>query len=131
MPSFSKASEDKLKTCHPDLQIILRTVIQDFDFSVIFGHRTKEEQDALFAQGRDMPGKIVTNKRFPDSKHNAMPSLAVDVAPYPIDWDDENRFHELAGRILEAAALMAIVVIWGGNWKSPHDLGHFELAKGG
>ena len=30
-----------------------------------------------------------------ESKHNCEPSRAVDIAPYPIDWDDRERFSHL------------------------------------
>ncbi len=59
-----------------------------------------------------------------------MPSLAVDLAPYPIDWNDLKRFHELAGRILEVAALLDIPLTWGGHWHSFKDYPHYELPKG-
>jgi peptidoglycan L-alanyl-D-glutamate endopeptidase CwlK len=43
------------------------------------GLRTFAEQDALFAQGRTKPGRIVTNARGGESNHNY--GLAVDLYP--------------------------------------------------
>lgn len=117
---FSKRSESRLETIHPDLQTILRTVIQDYDFSILCGYRGEREQNHLFNTGKSL-------LRFPKSNHNTKPSRAVDVAPYPIDWEDLNRFHELAGRILEVANLLNIGLTWGGHWKTFPDYSHFEL----
>ena len=47
---------------------------------VISGHRTWEEQDALYAKGRTKPGKRVTNARGGYSNHNF--GTAVDFAVF-------------------------------------------------
>lgn len=124
MPKFSPTSEARLKEVDPALQTILRTVIQDYDFSVLCGYRGEAEQNLLFSGGK-------SQLQWPKSKHNVMPSRAVDVAPYPIDWNDLSRFHELAGRILEAAHLLNIPITWGGHWKTFKDYPHFEITGGG
>ncbi len=83
MNTFSEISKTRLKTCHKDLQILFAHVIQDYDCSIVCGHRDKEEQDKAFAERN-------STKKYPNSKHNKMPSLAVDAAPYEkgtgIDW---------------------------------------------
>jgi peptidoglycan L-alanyl-D-glutamate endopeptidase CwlK len=69
------------------------------------------------------------------SKHNSKPSLAVDIAPYPIDWADDERFYFLAGIIKAASHQVGVKVRWGGDWDSDDDfhdqtfmdLGHFEI----
>ena len=132
MPYFSKRSNDKLETCHEDIVRVMRTVIQWSDFSIICGIRLEEEQNEAYAKG-------YSKVKFPDSKHNAAPpkkSKAVDVAPYPIDWNDKRRFDILAGRILMAAELMDIKLRWGGDWDSDgdvkdqtfNDVGHYEIS---
>lgn len=128
MPKFSQASKDRLETCHPDIQRVLNEVIQHIDFTVLEGHRGEEKQNAAFEAGK-------SKLRFPQSKHNNRPSLAVDIAPYPIDWQDWRRFDLLAGYVLGIAAHMGITLRWGGDWDSDHDmkdqtfndLPHFEL----
>jgi peptidoglycan L-alanyl-D-glutamate endopeptidase CwlK len=122
MATFSKVSEERLRTCHEDIQAVCRAVIHDFDFSVLCGYRGEEEQNAAYSDGK-------SRLRYPASAHNKKPSRAVDLAPYPIDWNDEERFHELAGRILETAALMGIVMKWGGHWKTFKDMPHFEIPE--
>ena len=74
-----------------------------------------------------------------------MPSNAVDVVPYPVDWNDRERFFYFAGLVLAMADMLYDVgqmkhkVRWGGNWRGFNngvidfskntfdDLPHFEL----
>lgn len=128
MPSFSERSTRELETCHPDLQILFQTVIRTYDCTIIKGHREQTEQDEAFRSGR-------SKLRFPLSKHNKMPSLAVDVSPYPIDWHDTKRFYHFAGYVLGTAESLGIKIRWGGDWNCNNDLSdqtffdlpHFEL----
>lgn len=136
MYSFSLRSLDNLESCHPDLQLVCNQVIQVFDFSVLEGHRGKREQNHYLAEGK-------SQLAWPNSKHNSIPSMAVDVAPYPIDWNNRSRFILLAGYMMMAAEILYSLGIishklrWGGDWdmdQNPenetfHDLGHFELIK--
>jgi peptidoglycan L-alanyl-D-glutamate endopeptidase CwlK len=143
MPTFGKTSLDRLLTCHKDLQTVLNEVIKDFDFAVISGERTIEEQQKLFAQGRTTKGPVVTwvdgvNKK---SNHNYSPSRAVDIAPSPIDWNDRERFIYLAGHIMSTAdrlfreGKIEHKIRWGGDWNNNDrtkdekqtDLPHFEI----
>ena len=86
MPRYSTASVLKLTDCHEDLQRLFREVIKHFDNTIITGHRDKEAQEAAYREGR-------SQVRFPHGKHNKLPSDAVDSAPYPINWEDRERFH--------------------------------------
>ena len=129
MPAFGARSRERLASCHPDLQRLFNEVVKGFDCAVIYGHRTVEEQQDLYAQGRTKPGKIVTkldgvSKR---SKHNESPSLAVDVVPYPIDWDDLDAFRDLADHTKRVARDLGIGVVWGGDWSRFRDYPHWEL----
>jgi peptidoglycan L-alanyl-D-glutamate endopeptidase CwlK len=129
MPSFSRQSEARIATCHPKIQLVCYDVIRFFDFTVTCGHRGEAEQNALYEIGRrGIEGeKIVTRAKWGQSKHNKKPSPAIDVAPWPIDWDDLGRFHELAGRMLHSAACLGVPLVWGGHWEKLQDLPHFEL----
>lgn len=120
MPEFSKASKDKLATCHPFLQEICYELIKEIDFTVICGHRNKEEQDAAFSKGS-------SKLKWPKSKHNSEPSRAVDIAPYPIDWNNHVAFESLAKRFKQIAEEKSIKIKWGGDFKGFRDLPHFEL----
>lgn len=74
MYSFSARSMRNLKTAHPLLQDISKEVIKYVDFTVITGHRSEEEQNALYPK--------YTKLRWPNGKHNTYPSVAIDIAPY-------------------------------------------------
>lgn len=128
MPSFGKASQEKLATCDPRLQKVFNEVIRHFDCTVIEGHRGEAAQNKAFAEGK-------SKLKYPQSKHNKTPSLAADVLPYPIDWNDTNRMRYFAGFVVGIAATMGIKIRWGGDWNqntelkdnSFNDLPHFEL----
>lgn len=120
MYKFGKASRERLATCHPDLQRLFNEVIKEIDCSIICGHRTAEEQEKAFKGG-------FSKVQFPNSKHNQMPSLAVDVAPYPIDWNDVAGFERLAEVVKRKAKELNIKIVWGGDWKRFVDRPHWEL----
>lgn len=134
MPKFSNESKANLKTCHRDLRLTLKLAINFYDFKVLEGHRGEDRQNRLFEEGK-------SKLQWSSSKHNKSPSRAVDIAPWPIDWEDERRFCYLAGvihgcheRLLETG-LITCQLRWGGNWDQDEhlddnkfdDLGHFEL----
>ena len=129
MPSFSEQSSSTLAQCHIDLQRVCDEVIKSYDFTIVEGYRSNERQDELFRQGKS---KLQAGM----SKHNSDPSLAVDIVPYPIDWEDVGRFYLLAGFMFQAASDLGVRLRWGGDWDGDwdhkdqtfHDLPHFELA---
>ena len=130
MPRFGKKSMSKLETCHEDLQQVFYQVIKHFDCSVLEGHRGEELQNKYFDEGK-------SKVRFPKGKHNANPSNAVDVVPWPIDWDDTDRMYYFAGFVKGIAAMLDIPLRWGGDWNDNtevkdtgfKDLPHFELKQ--
>lgn len=130
MNKFSKRSRERLESCHADLIALCERVLEVYDFSVLEGHRSGERQDELFRQGK-------SKVKAGESKHNFTPSLAVDIAPYPIDWTDSNRFYLLAGMMFQAAHELGVKLRWGGDWnrnwdhkdQAFMDLPHFELVK--
>jgi hypothetical protein len=128
MPNFSSRSQINLAQCHPNLQRVFNEVVKTFDCTIFTGERGQEQQDELFRQGK-------TKVKFPGSKHNQSPSLAVDAAPYPIDWHDRERASFFAGYVLGIASELDIELRWGGDWDQDwqvrdnnfDDLWHFEL----
>lgn len=128
MPSFSGPSKKRLSTCDKKLQTLFNEVVKHFDCSVLCGHRGEEEQNKAYKAGN-------SQKQFPHGKHNKLPSNAVDVAPYPIDWDDRERFQYFAGFVLGTAKQLGINIRYGGDWDSDNDLKdnnfddlvHFEI----
>ena len=130
MPKFGKTSKRRLNTCDEDLQELFEVVVKYFDCSVLEGHRGKELQDKYFDEGK-------SKVKFPKGKHNANPSNAVDVVPYPVDWKDTDRMYYFAGFVKGVAAFMGIPIRWGGDWNDDtqvkdtgfKDLPHFELRR--
>ena len=128
MAKFGNKSKKNLSTCHEDLQKVFNEVIKYVDCSVLEGHRDERTQDRLFEEGK-------TKVRYPMGRHNSSPSRAVDVVPYPIDWEDRERFHLFAGFVLGVARRMGITLRWGGDWNMNfevddnnfYDFPHFEL----
>ena len=130
MPRFGKRSRSRLSTCDDRLQDLFKEVVKHFDCSVIQGHRGKADQNKAFDEGR-------SKLRYPDGNHNAVPSKAVDVAPYPIDWSDRDRFHYFSGFVMGIASQMGLKIRWGGDWDRDtqvkdnkfDDLPHFEIRE--
>lgn len=118
MPRFGAASEAQLATCHPDLQRVLRKAIEVVDFSVVEGHRGQQAQEAAYAKG-------LSKVHYPHGKHNATPSLAADVAPYPIDWSSRQaaveRFVYLQGVIRACAHSLGVSIRQGLDWDGDLD----------
>jgi peptidoglycan L-alanyl-D-glutamate endopeptidase CwlK len=123
---FGKRSEAALATCHPDLVAVARRALQltTIDFGVTEGHRGEKAQEAAFAAGR-------SKLHFDKSKHNRMPSEALDVVPWPVNWSDARLFREIALAFKAAARELGIAIKWGGDFKTFVDPPHFELAKAG
>lgn len=128
MPQFSIKSKGRLESCDPRLAALLEEIVKHYDCTVLQGHRDEETQNRYFDEGR-------SKVRWPDGKHNSQPSMAVDVAPYPIDWEDKQRFYLFSGYVLGTARQMGINLRWGGDWDGDwdirdqtfDDLVHFEL----
>jgi len=138
MYAFGRRSLQNLNTCDTFLQKVLIRAMsyQLMDFAIICGHRDEAAQNRAFNSRN-------SKKRWPDSKHNHLPSIAVDVAPWPIDWNDHLAFARLYG-IIEAASVEVrgaegsdTKLRWGGDWdgdgesndQSFMDIGHFEMVK--
>jgi len=132
MPKFSNKSDLSLDTCHPLLQELFREVIKDRDCTIIEGHRTRRRQNQLFEEEK-------SKVQWPESKHNAMPSQAVDAGPCipgkGIPWAEQENFYAFGGYVKGVAKLLGIKIRWGGDWDNDNDvkdqkfndLAHFEL----
>jgi peptidoglycan L-alanyl-D-glutamate endopeptidase CwlK len=132
MPAFGSASLRQLATCDVRLQQLFQDVVLFWDCQVLEGKRSEAQQRINVANG--------VSKTL-DSKHVyplGMPSLAVDVAPYPVKWNDLPRFYAFGGFVIGTARKMGVTLRWGGDWDSDrdfsdqrfNDLPHFELVDG-
>ena len=94
--------------------------------AVIFeGYRSLPRQKELYAQGRTMPGDIVTNSQPGYSYHQY--GLSIDlVFDTNKPWGKDHPWAEL-GKLGESYGLE-----WGGSWKypAPFDRPHFQLTHG-
>lgn len=134
MPKFSQESFSKLSTCHLDLQAIFFEVVKSFDCTVLVGYRNEEDQHIAFNAGK-------SKLDWPNGKHNTQPSNAIDVAPYPIDWNNIKQFYWFAGYVMGIAQRLkdegkiTHSIRYGGDWNCDkiiteqqfNDLVHFEL----
>ncbi len=109
MPRYSKRSKSRLATCDERLQEVFNEVIKHVDCSILEGHRSKERQNKLYDEGR-------TKVKYPNGRHNSSPSKAVDVTPYPVDWEDRERQTLFAGFVIGIARSMGYNLRWGGDW---------------
>lgn len=119
MPFFSSSSQEKLATCDPRLQVLLNEAIKFVDIIVLEGHRGEAAQEQAFREGK-------SQKHWPDGNHNALPSRAIDVAPYlpdvKLDWGDLIAFGRLMG-VLDILAKQRGIrlrfgIDWDGDWRS-------------
>lgn len=132
MRSWGKRSLKVYKELHPILQYYCNRVLQEVaDISLVCGHRTQKEQNEAFENG-------FSKVRWPDGKHNQLPSVAVDLQPYPYPEDAmklRQALGYIAGRMIEMAATDGIEIRWGGDWDQDgevldqtfDDLFHLEL----
>jgi peptidoglycan L-alanyl-D-glutamate endopeptidase CwlK len=115
-----------VKLLHPDLQpkalrLIELAKAKGINIIITQTWRTKEEQDALYAQGRTRSGNIVTNVKYPHSLHCW--GLAFDIAVTingKVNWSA--KYYDIVGPIGESLGLE-----WGGRWKNFVDRPHFQL----
>ena len=122
MPKLSTLSQAKLNTCHSDLILLINEVAKTERCAVICGHRGKAEQEKAYNSG-------TSKARWGQSKHNSKPSLAVDVVPLPLDWDNIESFERLGNIIMEKAKELNIKIKWGRDFKGLKDYPHFELIE--
>lgn len=123
--SLGTTSRKRLATAHSDLQRLFEEVADGvdrgecpgvFDITILCGFRGEADQNKAFAAGK-------STKKWPTSAHNKAPALAVDAAPYPLDWLDVLAFERLQEYVRKVAVRLGIslrdLIAW--------DLPHYEL----
>ena len=131
MPEFGVTSMHRLRKVHPELRAILFEAVELYDITIppLGGARTQTQQNELVADGKS---------KTANSKHVIQKdgySHAVDVIPYPVDWNDANRFFFMAGAIFSIANRRGVLLRWGHDWdmdmdfrdQTFNDSPHFEL----
>ena len=128
MPVFSKRSLKARAELHPDLQRLVDAAIKEVDFVILDAQRGRAEQEKAKRSGFSKAG-------FSESAHNYVPAIALDVCPYPIDFNDTAKFRIIALTFTRLAKTLKIPLRWGGDWDMDGDWederfldwGHFEL----
>ena len=128
MAKFGSRSKARLATCDEDLQELFEEVVKIFDCTVLCGHRGEKDQNEAYEKGN-------SKVKYPHGRHNAKPSNAVDVTPYPVDYENTDRHYYFGGYVLATAEKLGLKVRWGGDWDGDretkdqtfNDLVHFEV----
>ncbi len=108
--------------CHAFIAACAR---EGIDVLITSTYRDAESQDALYAQGRSRPGKIVTNAKAGQSFHNYR--VAFDFVPIingKAQWNDTLAFTR-CGHIAEGLGLT-----WAGSWKRFKEMAHCQWTGG-
>lgn len=129
MREFTWKERVRSMECSLELRTLINEVNKEFAIYIVCGHRAKEDQELAFAQGH-------SKVHFPNSKHNKWPSEAVDLCPYPIDWNDLKRFRQMQEVIMRKAKELGIKIRSGADFNMDGiltndkfvDLPHIELA---
>lgn len=113
-------SLQSLSGVHPDMVAVVKRAIEitEVDFTVIEGIRHINRQRELLKAGKSTTM---------NSRH--ITGHAVDMVPWPVDWEDLERFEVMSEAMKEAAEELDIPIVWGGDWKSFYDAPHFELDR--
>lgn len=119
--SFKGKNYNKiLEKLHPNLKSILIEVSKNEDIYLLCSFRGEIEQNTAFLEKK-------SKAQFGQSPHNFNPSLAFDIAPFPLNWNDIEAFKKLSIIVLNIAKKMNIEISWGGDWHSFKDYPHYEL----
>ena len=132
-------SLERLSGVDPRMVRVVKRAIEltTQDFLVLEGVRTPARQAELYAQGRTKPGSIVTwtlkSNHFKDPVTGY--GRAVDLCPYPVDWNTPSKFAAIAKAMFAAEKELGINIRWGADWdddgvpreRGESDSPHFEL----
>ena len=149
--NLSQRSLDRLVGVDERLQRVVKRAIElsKQDFMVLEGVRTKQQCMINYGKGRTIAECVAKgvpaqysnpkaakvtwlNNPFA-SKH--VTGKAVDLVPYPVDWNDLKKFDAIAQAMLQAAKELDVPVRWGADWDNdgkPRERGesdspHFEI----
>lgn len=120
----------KLEDLHPKVKTLCEQFIascskQNIDILITSTYRDGESQNALYAQGRTTPGKIVTKAMSGQSFHNWR--VAFDFCPLvngKPNWTDIALYTK-CGEIAESVGLE-----WAGRWVKFKELAHCQYTNG-
>lgn len=119
LPPVAERATKLVELCHAEgIEIIITSTYRDL-----------EAQTRLYAQGRSLPGQIVTYAKAGDSWHNWR--RAFDVVPLrngkPL-WSVRGADKDVWMRIGEIGTSLGLE--WGGDWDRHPDYPHFQDKMG-
>lgn len=141
-------TNNRVQLLHPKIRDEVKILIDKAEeklgqyaaIRIVQGLRTFREQQALYDQGRTIPGKIVTNSKAGQSYHNY--GLAIDFAIL-YDKDKNGTYESLSWDLaadmdrdgqkdwMEVVDLFeAANYVWGGRFHSIQDNPHLEKTYG-
>lgn len=124
---FSTTSQKRLEGVHPVLiqtaERVLSYGVIDLTIPPFGGLRTLNDQRGLVKKG---VSKTLNSMHLPQ---NDGYGHAIDVIPYPVNWNDIERFKLVGHLMMHAAREIGFVLEWGGNWKTFKDYPHFQLPR--
>nr|DAX78803.1 MAG TPA: L alanyl D glutamate peptidase endolysin [Caudoviricetes sp.] len=137
---LSQASLDKLKGVHPNLINFFRELIliSPWDFRILRGVSTPEEQNKLYQQGRTIKGLKVTNcdgfrkKSNHQIKYDGL-GYAVDIGVivdrvYKGTLKDFHYYQDIYNIAKDKGLLQKYNIEWGGNcWRTFKDAPHWQI----
>lgn len=129
---FTPVELDRLNSLELTLQQIVIEVNHIIAIFIIEGHRGEEAQNKYFSEGK-------SKVKWPEGKHNTMPSKAVDIAPLingKIEWNNIQQFAFMNGIVKGVAYLLGIKIRQGIDFNMNNivtddkfkDAPHVELA---
>ena len=125
---FGRRSRERLKGVDVKLVNVLNELIKIMDVTIIEGVRSDEKQKEYFDKGKSKIDGITKKGQHQLGK-------AVDLAPYPIDWNDRDTFYYMGGMLRGIAQQLNINIRYGGDWDGDgktkdnnfDDLVHIEI----
>ena len=149
--NLSQKSLDRMNGVDERLQRVVKRAIQltKQDFMVLEGVRTKEQCMINYGKGRTIAQCVAKGVPAQYANPNAdkvtwlndpfiskhCDGKAVDLVPYPVDWNDLKKFDAIAQAMLQAAKELGIPIRWGADWdgdgkpreRGESDSPHFEI----
>ncbi|HEX8576991.1 MAG TPA: M15 family metallopeptidase [Flavobacterium sp.] len=135
---MDKPTKERIGKLHPAVRKEVTEIVEACDkaltgkakIRITQGLRTIEEQNLMYAQGRTLPGKKITNAKGGQSVHNY--GFAVDICliidgktaswDTAKDWDNDG----IADWQEVVKVFARFGWNWGGNWNTFKDMPHFD-----
>ena len=149
--NLSQKSLDKMNGVDERLQRVVKRAIQlsKQDFMVLEGVRTRQQCMINYGKGRTIAQCVAKGVPAQYANPNAakvtwlndpfaskhVTGKAVDLVPYPVDWNDLKKFDVIAQAMLQASKELSIPIRWGADWdgdgkpreRGESDSPHFEI----